>query len=148
MAKCHRAIWRRCWGLVALGLFLAIAPAALAGNFEVIVSKAVPVASVSKAELRAIFLGEKVKWDNSRYIKVVIPEDSALLKEFLQAVVGKTPLQFDKHWQNLVFTGKAAMPRSFADSAQLVDFVAGHPGAIGVVLAGQAGASVKTISIK
>lgn len=148
MAKCHRAIWRSCWGLVALGLFLATAPVALAGNFEVIVSKSVPAATVSRADLRAIFLGEKVKWDNSRYIKVVVPEDPALLKEFLQAVVGKTPAQFDQHWQNLVFTGKAAMPRSFAESAQLIDFVAGHPGAIGVVLAGHAGASVKTISIK
>ncbi|GFO69503.1 hypothetical protein GMLC_30820 [Geomonas limicola] len=148
MTKCHRAIWRTCWGLGALGLLLVIAPVALAGNFEVIVSKTVPVASVSKADLRAIFLGEKVKWDNSRYIKVVVPEDSELFKEFLQTVVGKTPMQFDKHWQNLVFTGKAAMPRSIADTAQLVDFVAGHPGTIGVVPAGKAGSSVKTISIK
>jgi len=148
MTKCYRPIWKTFRGLGALGLFLAMAPAALAGGFEVIVSKSVPAASVSKAELKAIFLGEKVKWDATRYIKVAVPEDAALFKEFLQNVVGKTPSQFDTHWQNLVFTGKAALPRSFTDPGQLVDYVAGHSGAIGVVAAGKAGASVKTISIK
>jgi hypothetical protein len=148
MTGSHGAIRSTICTFAALGLLLGVATAALAANYEVIVTKAVPATSFSKADLKAVFLGEKVKWDNSKYIKVVLPEDPALLKEFLQQVVGKTPSQYDNHWQNLVFTGKAAMPRSFADAGKLMEYVAGHAGAIGVVLAGQADASVKTISIK
>jgi len=134
--------------LVTFGLMLALAAAVYAADYEVIVNKNVPANSLNKADLRSIFLGEKVKWDNNKYIKIVMPEEGPAYRDFLQNVVGKTPSQFDKHWMNLVFTGRAAMPLSFADSQKLVDYVAGHPGVIGVVAARQAGATVKTISIK
>lgn len=134
--------------LVILAATLCLAASVYAADFEVIAHKNVPVSTLSKAELKSIFLGEKVKWDNNKYIKIVVPEQEAAYKDFLQNVVGKTPSQFDKHWMNLVFTGRGAMPQAFADSQKLVDYVAGHPGVVGVVAAGQAGASVKTIAIK
>jgi ABC-type phosphate transport system substrate-binding protein len=134
--------------LMALGVVLSLAVEVFAANFVVIANKDVPLDSLSKAELRAIFLGEKVKWDNRKYIKIAFLDEGDVNKEFLQGVVGKTPSQYDNHWQKMVFSGKGAMPQSFAEMSKVVDYVATHPGAVGFVAAGQAGGSVKTISIK
>jgi ABC-type phosphate transport system substrate-binding protein len=120
----------------------------MAARYEVIVNKSLEVDSISKAELQAIFLGEKVKWNSKKYVKVAMFEDPAVLKDFLQSIVGKTPAQFDTHWSKLVFTGKASMPPSFAESAKIAEFVAAKPGAIGFVPAGQAGGSVKVIKVQ
>jgi ABC-type phosphate transport system substrate-binding protein len=127
---------------------LCLVSSATAAGYTVIANKSVEVDALSKADLQAIFLGEKVKWDNRKYIKIVLLEAPAIQREFLQNVVGKTPSQYDNHWSKLVFTGKATMPQSFADQARLVEFVAGKPGSIGFVPAGQVGDTVKIISIK
>jgi ABC-type phosphate transport system substrate-binding protein len=134
--------------LMTIGMLLWLTAQAFAANFVVIANKDVPVDSLSKAELRAIFLGEKVKWDNRKYIKIAFLDEGEASKDFLQGVVGKTPSQYDNHWQKMVFSGKGAMPQSFAEISKVVGYVAAHPGAVGFVAAGQEISSVKTISIK
>jgi ABC-type phosphate transport system substrate-binding protein len=137
-------------GISILAMFVIISgvtTAASAASYEVIVNKNVPSDSLSKVDLRSIFLGEKIKWNNNKYIKIVLPEDGFVFKDFLQSVVGKTPSQFNKHWMNQVFTGKASMPPE-VDETKIVDFVASHANCISFVAAGQSGTSVKTISIK
>jgi ABC-type phosphate transport system substrate-binding protein len=146
-------MWMRgsllCWrGWVVLAALLLLPTLSLAARYEVIVNRSLEVDTLSKAELQAFFLGEKVKWNGKKYVKIALLEDPAVLKEFLQSVVGKTPSQFDTHWSKLVFTGKASMPPSFAESAKMIEFVAGKPGAIGFVPAGQAGNSVKVIKVQ
>ncbi len=129
---------------------LMIMAPALAGaaDFVIVANKGVSAGALSKAELQSIFLGEKTKWDDGKQIKIVTLDEGAAHKAFLQAVVGKTPSQFDSYWKKLIFTGKAAAPKSFDEAGKLVDFVAGQSGAIGYVASGQAVSSVKTISIK
>ena len=129
-------------------VLLCLVSSASAAGYVIIANKSVETGTLSKSELQAIFLGEKVKWDNRKYIKIVIFEEPEILREFLQNILGKTPSQFDNHWSKLVFTGKANMPQTFTDKARLVEFVAGKPGSISFVPAGQAGDSVKVISIK
>jgi ABC-type phosphate transport system substrate-binding protein len=119
-----------------------------AEGYVVVASKDVEVNSLSKAELQAIFLGEKVKWNRAKYIKIALLEEGPVMKEFLQGVLGKTPAQFETHWSRLIFTGKASTLPRFPDSAKVVDFVAGKAGAIGVVAADQAGSSVKIIQVQ
>lgn len=137
------------WGLrLLLAGCLLLPSLVLAASYEVIVNRSLEVDTISKAELQSVFLGEKVKWNSKKYIKIAMHDDAAVLKDFLQSIVGKTPAQFDTHWSKLVFTGKASMPPSFAESAKIVDYVAGKPGAIGFVPAGQAGSSVKVIKVQ
>jgi ABC-type phosphate transport system substrate-binding protein len=134
--------------LMASVLMSWLPPPASAADFVVVANKSVPTASLSKAELQAIFLGEKTRWDDGKPIKIVILDEGAAHKSFLQSVVGKTPSQFDSYWKKLIFTGKASAPKAFDAAEKLVVFVEGQSGAIGYVAAGQAGASVKTIFIK
>ena len=120
----------------------------LAAGFVVIANNSVVESSLTRKELQSIYLGEKIKWGNRKYIKISVLEEGAPYKDFLQSIVGKTPSQFDQHWMGLVTTGRSSMPPTFSDSRQVVSFVAGHPHAIGFVAAGQADSSVKIIDIK
>jgi ABC-type phosphate transport system substrate-binding protein len=143
--------WRRTGFIplfVIMGIMFCLSSTALAANFVVIVNKSVTENSLSKAELQAIFLGEKVKWENKRYIKVAILESGAAYKDFLQTIVGKTASQFDQHWQRMASTGRATLPPYFTEVQQLIEYVAKQPNAIGVVPPGQENGSTKTLAIK
>jgi ABC-type phosphate transport system substrate-binding protein len=129
-------------------LVLASGFAAVAADYVVIANKGVSASSLGKSDAQAIFLGDKSKWDDGKPIKIAVLEAGSAHKAFLQHVVGKSPSQFDSYWKKLMFSGKAAAPKSFSDDQSLVEFVAGHAGAVGYVAAGSAGGSVKTISIK
>ena len=120
----------------------------VAAEYVVVANKGVSAGSLSKSDLQSIFLGEKSKWDDGKPVKIAVLGNDAAAKAFLQKVVGKTPSQFENYWKKLVFTGKAAAPKSFDDSASLLQFVSGTSGAVGFVGDGEANGSVKTISIK
>jgi ABC-type phosphate transport system substrate-binding protein len=134
--------------VLVISVMLGMMSNVFAADYKIVANKSVSAGSLSKSELQAIFLGEKSKWDDGKPIKIVVLEEGGAHKAFLQSVVGKTPSQFESYWKKLVFTGKAAAPKAFGDASSLVDFVAGHSGAIGYVADGQSVGSVKTISIK
>jgi len=138
------------WLLAALFAYLMAAAAmpALAADLVVIAHPGVPVSSLNKEDLKAIFLGDKTEWSNGKPIKIVVLEEGPAHKAFMQEVLGKTPVQFDNYWKKLVFTGKAAAPKSFSDSQQLIDFVSKQPGAIGYVEPNQASSAVKTLKVE
>jgi ABC-type phosphate transport system substrate-binding protein len=129
-------------------LQLAFATAALSAEYFVIANKSVPVSSLSRSEIQAIFLGEKTRWDDGKAIKLFVLSEGAVHKSFLESVVEKSPSQFEIYWKKLVFTGKAAAPKSFSDGAELVAAVATQAGAISYAAAGQSRSAVKTISVK
>ena len=142
--------WNHRFGflLIYSGLFWAFISIAFASEYVVVANKGVPYNSLSKAELKDLFLGDKTRWDDGKPVKIAVLDGGAASKAFLQSVVGKTPSQYELFWKKLVFTGKAAAPKSFDDATDLAQFVSGTSGAIGFVADGQAGNSVKTISIK
>jgi ABC-type phosphate transport system substrate-binding protein len=138
--------------LVALAVLAAAAALASsptwAAEYTVIANGGAPGAAVSMSDLKAMFLGDKTTWSNGAAVKIVVLEDGAAHKAFLQEVLGKTPAQFDSYWKKLVFTGKAGTPRSFADPAALAAYVAKEPGAIGYVPAGTPAGSAKAMKVE
>jgi ABC-type phosphate transport system substrate-binding protein len=131
-----------------LACLIAAAMPAFAADFIVVVHPGVPVDSLNKEDLKAILLGDKTEWSNGKPIKIVVLEEGAAHKAFLQEVLGKTPVQFDNYWKKLVFTGKAAAPKTFSDSQQLIDFVSKQAGAIGYAAPSAASTSVKTVKVE
>ena len=119
-----------------------------AADYVVIANKGVTTDSLSKSELQATFLGEKTKWDDGKHITIIILESGDINKSFLQDIVEKTPSQYESYWKKLIFTGKATAPKSFNEVSKVIEFVAGQPGAIGYMASGEAGSTVKTITIK
>lgn len=117
--------------------------------YVLIANKNVAANSLSRVDVKAIFLGEKTRWSDGKPIKIVILKNGSVHSDFLSRVVDKTPYQFQNYWKKMMFTGKAGMPLSFEEVQSLVDFVAEHhPGAVGYVPAEKATGQVKIITIK
>lgn len=133
---------------VAMSILLCFMSAALAADFKIMAYKTVSASSLTKNELQAIFLGEKTRWDDGKPIRIVVLEGGPVHHAFLQSVLGKTPSQFETYWKKLVFTGKGAAPRAYADMAEVVDYISTHPGSIGYVAGDQPVGSLKKISIR
>ncbi len=117
------------------------------GDIIVIGNKDVPVSSLSTEEIRSIFLGEKVKWDNTRKITFAILKTTAH-EDFLSKYIGSTDSQYHNYWRKMVFTGKSRSPISFKTAAELLEYVAKTSGAIGYIPSEAYNNKVKIISLK
>jgi ABC-type phosphate transport system substrate-binding protein len=117
--------------LPALLLALGAVTPALAEDV-VIVNPASSLAAVTDDQLKDLFLGKKITWDDGGKVVVVIPKDGPA-NEALMKRLGKNSQQFQTGWKKLVFTGKGAMPEQADSEDAMVTFVAKTPGAIGLV---------------
>ncbi|OQX09777.1 MAG: hypothetical protein BWK80_46495 [Desulfobacteraceae bacterium IS3] len=113
----------------------------------IIANKDVPVDSLSKNEIRGIFLGEKIKWDNDSKITFVILK-TEVHDLFLKEYLGNTAAQYQNYWKKMVFTGKSKSPKSFKDAESLMDYVAETGGAVAYLPASAYNDKVKIISVK
>lgn len=132
--------------LLALSLALAIAPHARGEErkggprgFKVVVNAGNAVARIDKDDLARIYLGKKTLWDSgARITPALADEGGPIGLAFLDDVIEKSLSQYRAYWKRLLFSGGGVPPRSFRNSAEVVDFVARQPGAIGVVEASTA----------
>ena len=86
--------------------------------------------SLSKEEIKQIFLGQKTRWDDNSVIRFVIYAEENIYAAFLKDYIKKTPFQFNNYWKKQVFTGKGIMPKMFKDPQKVVEFVSKTEGAI------------------
>jgi phosphate transport system substrate-binding protein len=118
-------------------------------NLAIIVNTANPVDSLSLAELRKVFLGERSHWPNERRITLVMmdpgqPERKALIREVCQM----NENEFSRHFLHGVFTGEVFVsPKTLASPVGVRKFVFNVPGAIGYVRASDVDSSVKVIRV-
>lgn len=134
-------------GLLFLLQSAVFAPFSRAGDILIIANKDVPVSSLSNNEIKRIFLGQKVRWDDNRIITFVILKTEAH-KDFLSRYIGNTPAQYRNYWKKMVFTGKSKSPKSFKKEDELIDYIANTSGAVGYIPAHVYQDKVKIISEK
>jgi ABC-type phosphate transport system substrate-binding protein len=121
---------------------------ALAADIAVVANKNVSQSSLSKDNLKAIFLGQTTAWGNGAKIEFVTLKDSSEIhEEFLKQYVDKSTSQFSNFWKQQVFTGKGRMPKQFDSESKLIEYVSATDGAIGYVSGKAAKGSAKVISI-
>ncbi len=129
-------------------VFALVCGTAWASGPVVIVNEGVDVASLDSKALRYIFLGKKTSWNGNGRIVPVALEVGPVHKQFLKTYVRKTPSQFSTHWKRMTFTGKAEEIRTFRSEADLVSFVASHPGAIGYVSSSASVQGAKVLTVQ
>jgi ABC-type phosphate transport system substrate-binding protein len=112
----------------------------------VVVNPASGLASISDDQLKDLFLGKKITWDDGSKVIVAIPKDGPA-HEALMKRLGKNIQQFQTGWKKLVFTGKGAMPEQVDSEDAVVAFVAKTPGAIALVSAAAIKDGVKAIPV-
>lgn len=129
---------------LAFGLFSA----ARADNVSFIVNPQGCDASLSADDLKAVLLGNKIKWNGGGVIKLAVLTSGAAHDKVMQDYAQRSSAQFDNYWKKLVFTGKGVMPQQAADEAAIVDYVARTPGALGYVSASAVSDRVKVLPVQ
>jgi ABC-type phosphate transport system substrate-binding protein len=114
----------------------------------VIANSSVKASSVSADELRDVFTGDKSSLKDGSKVSPVTLKGGAVNDAFLKQYVGKNDAAFRTAWRSLVFTGQGSMPKAFDTEAQMVDYVAATPGAIGYVGSGTPHDRAKTLVVK
>ncbi len=122
---------------------------ATASDFKLVAHPSVPVASLSRSELSAVFLKKTNKWLDGTPIVPVEPEhDSSLRLSFCRAVHDKTVAMIDSFWQKQVFSGRSSPPLSKASDAEVIAYVRGTRGAIGYVSVGADASGLKEVRVE
>lgn len=130
---------------VIIGMYFTY-PSASVGDVLIIANKNLPGTSISKEDIKDIFIGKKTNWENEK-ITFVTLEEGETHKQFLQNYVKRTPAQYSRFWKKQIFTGKGRKPRSFKTEEGLIDYVAGTDGAIGYISTESVTGKVKVMSI-
>ena len=119
----------------------------LAEDVLIIGNPSIKPSSLSKNDVKYIFLGKKRSWDNGDHITFALHKKPEIQEAFLHKYLKKNPYQFKNYWKQQVLTGKDAAPRSFKSDQEVVKFIAETKGAIGYVSAGAKLDDVKMISV-
>lgn len=100
----------------------------------VIGSPGLSVDSLTREQVRAIFLGKKLRLPSGEQVSVLAPQgDSSLKTRFYRDILGKTPRQVKIHWAKVRFQGKLQPPKHLADDEAVKEAVAYSPGMIGII---------------
>ena len=134
-----------------IGLLLFSAPAVKAqvSDLTVISNQNGSPSSMKFSELKSIFMGEQQRWRGGTKITIALMKaNTPAGKNTSQKIYGMSSDELNKFWLALVFQGKAQAPNFFNSAAELENFVAQNPGAIGILDQLAANNEVKTVIVE
>jgi len=131
-------------------VLVAFAARALAEpEIRVIVHAKNPAAKLDKQFVADAFLKKRTRWGNDSAIQVVdLGVKTAARATFSRAMLGRTVDAVRRYWAQLVFSGRGVPPPELGTEADVVAYVAAHPGAIGYVSSGADLVGVKTVEVQ
>lgn len=117
-------------------------------GFKVVVNLENKLARLGQEDLARIYLGKKTLWDwDARIMPAMLDESAKVSQAFLEAHLKRSVSQYRAYWKRVLFSGGGTPPRTFRTSAEVVEFVARQPGAVGVVEAGVTDARVRAVDV-
>ncbi len=121
-----------------------------AEDCAVIVSKSNPVDTLSAADLKKMFSGEKTTWPNGTKVVAITPRpDSPNYEIAVKRTTGMTSPEFKRYYIQLSFLGNnVSPPRTLDPPSVIARFVGSSPGAISCIPAANADATTKILKIK
>lgn len=130
-----------------LAIVIVLLPV-LSSAATVVVNNEVDPSKINADELEMIYLGKKTLWDSGqRIVPVLVNEESEESKQFLERVLSKSVSQYRAYWKRRLFSGGGTVPKTFRNSAEVVDYVSKTPGAIGIVQPGTKDSRLKIVEI-
>jgi ABC-type phosphate transport system substrate-binding protein len=113
---------------------MCITAFAEAADFQVIVNRANPMNSISKAEVSKIFLKKTTTWPNGQEVMALdLTPESPVREKFSQQIHDRSVASIQSYWQRQIFSGKGVPPVQFSSENDVVVVVADSPAAIGYV---------------
>lgn len=123
---------------ILFALIIALSPTQVANadspEIVVVVNPSNGTASLSKAQLNAIYKGKTSEFPNgSSAAAVNLPPDNSIRQEFDRAVLGMSPDESKRYWIDMKIRSGAAAPPKMANPSAVARHVAKTPSAIGYV---------------
>lgn len=95
------------------------------------------------------FLKKVTHWDEDQAIQPVdLGQRSAVRDRFSHDVLERDVASVRRYWAQQVFSGRGVPPPEVSNDADVVKYVASHPGGIGYVAAGVDLSGVKIIEVE
>jgi len=132
--------------LVAAGLAIFVSGESLADNVKVIANSSVKADAISAADLRRVFLEERIALADGSHVEPVLEKGGPVHVAFLE-YLGISEDDLQTYYRTLVFTGKGSMPKELGSDAEVVAYVARTRGTIGYVSSAASVEGVKTLAI-
>jgi ABC-type phosphate transport system substrate-binding protein len=137
--------------LSLIGLLFFTGPKIIAqvSTLTVISNPNGPPSSMKFSELKSIFMGEQQRWKGGTKITIALMKTNTPAgKTTSKIIYDMSGDELNKFWLALVFQGKAQAPNFFNSSAELENFVAQNPGAIGILDHADVNGDIKTIMVE
>ena len=135
--------------LTCLVAVRGVAAAQSASDVAIVVHPDVPIANLSLADLRKIFMGDRQFWTPNLRITLLVRSPVARERDVvLKTIYQMSDAQFRQYWIGKVFRAEAASgPKIVYSNEMAGDLVAGIPGSIAFVDAAQVPKNVKVIKV-
>jgi len=133
--------------LAVVGFLAVVTFYSFAGDVKVVANPSVKTDFVTVGELRSIFLAETNTLRDGSYVEPVFEREGAAHETFIREFLKQTNASLRSHYGELVFTGKASMPKSFNSDAEVVAYVSMTRGGIGYVSASASTEGVKVLDV-
>ena len=135
--------------IVALGVALPLRASGEPAGLRVIVNAANPVGKLDRKFVAEAFLKKRTHWDDDRAIQPVdLGQRSAIRDRFSRDVLERDTASVRRYWAQQVFSGHGVPPPELSDDADVIKYVAAHPGGIGYVGPDAKLAGVKPVELE
>lgn len=126
---------------------LALASAAAAADFKVVVHPENRVESIARSELSALFLKKVKRWRGGAPVIPVETAVAGVREHFCAAVHGKRIGSVKAYWNQVIFSGRDVPPLEKRSDDEVIAFVRTHPNAIGLVSIRASADGVKVLRV-
>lgn len=134
--------------LLCLLLFIAIAAGpARADGFVVVRNTKASIPQIAKTELKAIYTGKAKLFADNVAIVVIRGEDDPVFEAFALQTLGVSAKTLLSKIKQEVFKGDMNKPFKASSDDEVIQHVAGNPGAIGVITAAAAKSLPHTVAV-
>ena len=121
--------------------------ATLHGEELVIVNPATTDTAIGHHTLQSLYFGRKRSLPSGEHVEILILDGGPTHQAFMANELATTPDEFATAWKRMVFSGQGKSPASFASEADLVAYVAAHPGTLGYCDGATAHDAVKVLKL-
>lgn len=136
------------FALLVLIAFSRVAASADTTVF-VIVNAKNPTVKADRALITDLFLKKRTRWSADLAAQPVdLGQKSETRGRFSRAVLGRDVASVRRYWAKLVFSGRGVPPPELATDADVIKYVAEHPGGVGYVASVSGVVGVKVIEVK
>lgn len=135
--------------MALLAFLVAYGSAQEARAAELIVNTDNPIRSITKKQLKDLYMLRRSSWDDGEVAVIVaLPDQHQTHKTFAKRVLGVFPYKIRRVWDKAIFAGLSRAPIIVESEEELISVVAKTKGAIGYTNSEIKNDNVHTLKVK